>query len=282
MADPVVDTPGNPPDTAPPVTGTGDWFESLPPDLKVEKSIQSFKGKGVADVAKSYVEAQKMIGGSIRLPKPDAKPEEREAFMADLSTKLGRPATAADYKNAVTLEALPDGTPWDEAAYDEFLGEMHKAHATPAQVNAAANAYRRILARGMAAQTQMYADTEKALKLEWGGTYDRKLTLASQAALEIGGKDYVALLESKGIANHPLVLKAHAAYGETLSEQKLISGDVPGQPTSNEAQGQIDAIYANREHPYWKLSVEKQTEMMYELTKQATGAKGRQVVATFG
>ena len=141
MADPVVETPGNPPEPTPVVSGAGDWFESLPPDLKVEKSIQSFKGKGVADVAKSYVEAQKMIGGSIRLPKPDAKPEEREAFMADLSTKLGRPATAADYKKAVTLEALPDGTPWDEAAYDEFLGEMHKAHATPAQVNAAANVY---------------------------------------------------------------------------------------------------------------------------------------------
>jgi len=69
-------------------SGNG-WIASLPTELQSEKSLQSFKD--LPALAKSYVEAQKMIGGSIRLPKPDAPPEEREKVIGDIYTKLGRP-----------------------------------------------------------------------------------------------------------------------------------------------------------------------------------------------
>ena len=67
-----------------PQTGAGDWFASIPQEFQSEKSIQSFKGKPIGDVVKSFVEAQKLVGGSIRLPKPDAAAEERKKFLDDI------------------------------------------------------------------------------------------------------------------------------------------------------------------------------------------------------
>lgn len=268
-------TQGNPPPATP-----ASWYEGLSPELKVEKSLQNFKDKGINDFAKSWVEAQKMIGGSIRLPKPDAPPEEQERFYQDIYTKLGRPESPDKYDPK--RPTLPDGTPWDAEGEKEFLATAHKHGLNPKQAQGLLDWYGGRLAQGMAARTAQYEETDRLLHKEWGQDYERKLTLAQQAAMEVGGKDFVALLEEKGLANHPLMLRTLAAYGETLAESKIISGDLPGQPTANEAQSRIDAIYANREDPYWKLPMEKQTQIMYELTKQATGAKGRQVVAQFG
>ncbi len=274
MPDP--DPAGNPPAIAGTPPTSGDWFDTLPPDLKVEKSLQSFKGKGIGEVVKSYVEAQRMIGGSIRLPKPDATPEEKQKFYDDIYGKLGRPESPDKYE--AKAPTLPDGTPWDQASQNEFLATAHKQGLNKTQAQALLDWYGGRLAAGMQVQATQMADTERSLKQEWGPSYDRKIALAQKAATEIGGEEFVKLLEDKGLANHPLMLRTLSAYGEGLMESKLVSPDLPGQPGVSEAERELQDIYANREHPYHKGDP-KAADRVLELTRITLGAAGRKVMA---
>src|SRR2546426_8039777 len=68
-----------------------------------EKSLETVKD--VPSLVKGFVEAQKMIGGSIRLPNDKMKPEEAEKAWGDIFTKLGRPENADKYDTKVLPEA---------------------------------------------------------------------------------------------------------------------------------------------------------------------------------
>lgn len=264
--------------TAPTTTTTtpdGQWFEHLDPTLKVEKSLQSFKGKGFNDVVKSYVEAQRLIGSSLRMPKADAPPEEQERFLADVYAKLGRPETPDKYE--VTDPTVPPGTPWDKEAVKQFLSEAHKAGLNSKQAQALLHWYGGRLSQGMEVRTKEMASTERALRDEWGNEFDRKLTLAQKAAGEIGGKDFVDLLETRGLANHPVVVRTLAAFGETLAEVKLIDGDLPGSPTITSAQQELQDMISNPNSPYRKGD-QAAANRYLELQRMILGSQGRKVL----
>ena len=48
-------------------TAPSSWFESLPDGLKANPTLQNFKSKDFKDVAESLVNAEKLVGGSVRL-----------------------------------------------------------------------------------------------------------------------------------------------------------------------------------------------------------------------
>src|SRR3990172_11892156 len=101
-----VPAPAPAPEPAPAPAPT-DWRAALPADLQADKSLEQFKGKDWAEVgptlAKGYVETKKMVGGSLKVPKEDATPEEQAAFY----TALGRPETPDKYETKVP-ELPPD------------------------------------------------------------------------------------------------------------------------------------------------------------------------------
>ena len=91
------------------------FLDSLPEDLRSESSLQSFKDTGA--LAKSYINAQKLIGSSVRIPADDASPEAKQEFLnkikgidgvvvkptgdeekGDFFNKLGRPEDKEGYK----------------------------------------------------------------------------------------------------------------------------------------------------------------------------------------
>ena len=63
------------------------WRDSLAEDLRSEPSLKDFKD--INSLAKSHVSAQKMLGGSIRIPGEDASDEARQEFYSKLSNVEG-------------------------------------------------------------------------------------------------------------------------------------------------------------------------------------------------
>src|SRR3990170_5621200 len=119
-----------------------DWRAALPADLQADKSLEQFKGKDWAEVgptlAKGYVETKKMVGGSLKIPKEDATPEEVAAFY----TALGRPETPDKYDTKIP-EFPPDAgvPPLDQVAFRDFLAVSHGAGLTAKQVQAVMDWY---------------------------------------------------------------------------------------------------------------------------------------------
>jgi hypothetical protein len=113
--------------------GGADWRSSIPDDIRGEKSLADIKDVGA--LAKGYVESQKMIGRSIRIPGKDAEKTDFDAFygklrevpgvvympdgadeaaMGDLYTKLGRPESPDKYQ-LKRPDNLPEGMVYNES-----------------------------------------------------------------------------------------------------------------------------------------------------------------------
>ncbi len=133
-ADPAPASPLGRADPAPAADPAADpgakaWMDSLPDDLKGDKTLARFKS--VEELAAGLVERQKMLGNRIELPKAD-DPDSFERFAAAV-----RPEKAEDYKIEV-----PEG---QDATFAESMRPVfHKAGLHPAQAEllvAANNAY---------------------------------------------------------------------------------------------------------------------------------------------
>lgn len=232
-----------PPSTPPPAEGPKSFLDGLPEDLRGDKALQSFKDAG--SLAKSYVEAQKLIGSSIRVPKADAKPEE----WTDVWTKLGRPASSEGY--APTRPALHPAISWDEPMEKDFLAVSHKVGLNGPQVQALLDWYGRALNTNFAAASEGVAHTLETLQTEWGGAFPRNLALGQRIVKEYGGDELVTFLNETGMGNHPAVVRFMAKVGHALAEEGIISGHLEGLPNPEEALIQAKTLMADQKSPYW-------------------------------
>jgi hypothetical protein len=254
-----------------------DWRSALPEPLRAEKSLESFKDVG--SLAKSYVEAQKMIGGSIRLPKSDAPPEEQDRILTDIFNKLGRPESPDKYAPT----ELPEGITFNEEAVKAFRADAHKNGYTQKQVDFALKHYATIAKNAMAEnarlQTKAADEATTVLKTKWGGDFDTKLATAQRFTEQVLGDPIYELLKSKGLDNHPLIIEKFGELGAKFSEGKMETGQSTSATTQADAKAKLDAIYQNKEHPYHKGDA-KAAEEVLELTRQMLGDAGRRLITT--
>ena len=231
-------------------TTTTDWRESLPADLKADKSLATIKDVG--SLAKSYVEAQKLVGGSIRLPKADAKPEERATLVRDLQTKLGLPEKPEGY--ALTGA---DGKAVDGPVLKRMLPVFHKAGLLPEQAQMLTGAYLGLEHEQAQADAQAVQAAEKVLREKWGGDFDRRFQIADRFVTEFGGAAREKLV-AKGLHNDPDIIEFLANAAEPFAESGRVSGEVTGGMSPQAAQELITAAEANKDHDFWKKSLEEQ------------------------
>ena len=62
------------------------------------------------------------------------------------------------------------------------------------------------------------------LQKEFGDSFDEKLGLARDAALQFGGEELMNVMDSTGLGNNPEVIKAFAAIGKAMSSDEVIGG----------------------------------------------------------
>jgi hypothetical protein len=247
MVEPIAENPSGQSEQTPIQAGPA-WREGLAPELKVEKSLDVFKGKDWNEVgplmAKSYVEGQKMIGGSIRIPKDDAKPEEWDAIF----NKLGRPESPDKYELVLPN---PEYIEWNQDRINAFKARMHKAGYTSKQVQEAIHWYSDALTEDFQAKKTSFETAVNTLRTEWGGAFDRNLALAKKARDLYGGPEAKEFFKDDALGNNPVLIKMLARMASDLEEGDYLGG--LGETTgmgSDEAKAKIAEVMANKDDLY--------------------------------
>jgi hypothetical protein len=230
-------------------TVVSDWRESLDATVKQHPSLQNFKTPG--DLAKSWVEAQKLIGRD-KIPVPGEKATKEDWDM--VFDRLGRPKHKEDY--GVDPIKLPEGYPEpDKAFMDDFKGKAYELGMLPAQVN---GLYKWFMDNQInqfnqygESRKQERGEAENALRKMWGKAFEQNFTIAEQAVNKYGTEKFINKLKQTGLNNDPDMVQFIADMAKNFSEDK-IAGKPQGLTLSpEEALAEIAKIKGDNKHPYW-------------------------------
>jgi hypothetical protein len=248
--------------------GSGNEFlNMIPEDLREHPSLSPIKD--VSNLARSYVNSQKLIGAD-KLPLP-ANPTDED--LDRIAERLGRPETASGYEIAV------DGNIITEEAAQDFAQMAHSARLTPAQANGILEYYKSRVEGSVQADTearhQSQIDAANQLKAEWGSNYDRRVELAQGLANELSDTQAITrivLEDGTNLGDHPEFIKAFAKFAEfrhsVTSEDTVSESPQVAHMTRQTAQAEIDSImrgpdYTNRKDPVARdRAVQKVQELM--------------------
>jgi len=243
-----------------------DWSSAIPKGA--EKVFESYKGKPLTDVFNTFVEAQKTIGGSIRLPKADAKPDERAKALSDIYAKLGRPESPDKY-DLGELPLINDTFQWNQERLATAKTALHQAGLTNDQVKSVMGVYANELKSLFPDQVTVAAESRQKMIDEYGSEqmFERQLNFAQSAVKQYGDAEFNTWLETTGLGNHPAFIKVMSKIGRELTEHGALepsSGDL--NMTSADAQQKINEIMNDPKDVYWaKLGTPGKDERVKEV-----------------
>lgn len=221
------------------VFDAGKAFEKLEKD-----NLEWLQKVGVRDdpsaLARRAYNQDKLLGDAIRVPKEDATPEERDAFL----NKLGRPEKPDGYQ-LKTPEKMPEGMPYDGEFASAFKAEAHKLGLTAAQAAGLHDLYVNRMVDGYGATEQKTLETIKAkadgataeLTKLWGPldgvTAKTNFELANRVfTLTPGGNELLEELKGLGLVgpekevlSRPLATVLAAVGGALYAEDSVLRGD---------------------------------------------------------
>jgi len=257
--DPLAGTPpaeGNPPAT-PPAGGAqpaaaialpDNWRDTLPDDLKNEASLGVYKDVG--SLAKSLVNAQKMIGkDKIVKPTENSSPEEWKAAMH----ALGVPEDVNKYDLGLT----PEKAKVDKEFLEQFKVSAHSLGILPKQATKLVEWFGDINEKAMKAEFDKYDGMIKKgldnLKAEWGDAYQDKIAGARHVIKEMVDEPTAKALLESGIGKNPAVLKLlDAMYKKTFGEKPIRDGQPgDGYMTPEQAKTARLDLMRDPKGPYW-------------------------------
>ena len=230
--------------------GSGnDFLQTIPEDLREHPSLSPIKD--VENLARSYVNAQRLIGAD-KVPLP-VNPTEED--LDNIYSKLGRPESADGYEIGV------DGNIITEDVARSYADVAHKLRLTPDQANGILEYYRGLTTQASEmtseAETQQRNNVEMSLRKEWGDDFDARISDAGRVAREFGGGDLLEMQLADGtkVGNHPDFIKAFAKMAEfrqsVTSEDTVADAPMSSIVTRKAAQQEIDAIMNDKSHVYW-------------------------------
>lgn len=225
---------------------SGDWYAQIPAEYGTEKSLASFKGKPLGEFVRSYVEAQKMIGGSIRLPGEKDKPEEAAKKREDIYNKLGRPESADKYD--IKMPEMPEGLGFSEQHDKDFRATAHKLGLSTTQLQGLYEWYGNYLGSFAPAMAARRQDAQGKLQEEWGANFKQNHSLAIRALADLsvkalgqdGASAFMDELERTGMGNHVGLIKLFSKLGAQMKEDGLITGD--GDFTTDHLQQRLTEL----------------------------------------
>jgi len=243
-----------------------DWTSSLDSDLREDKTLGLFTN--VKDMAKSYVNARKMIGkDKIAIPNDKSTPAEWDAYYE----AGGRPKTVADYK----LD-YPKDMPVPEVAdlKNAWMAVAHQNGLSQKQAASAYDFYNKIVKEAVTqnAQTEELAmkEADDQLKDKWGKAYEQKLHFGN-VAIEHGvnGDEELKSRLTEKYGNDPDFIMFASNLGDKFAEHRTISQNIP---TPGDIQTRINDLmqqpaYMNRDNPGHKAAVELVQKLFVERNK---------------
>jgi hypothetical protein len=176
--------------------------------------------QNVQDLAKGYVNIEKMIGGDpLVMPADDAAPEEWSKFY----NRLGRPDTPDGYE----LSEMPEGYERNEALSDWFKKSAHELGLNQKAAKELDKRFNEFMANYSAQQQEelgKQGESEKAaLQKEWGNTYDENMALAQAAAEKLGGEKVAKAIQAlEGQVGFQDTVKLFTELGKMFGDDKFI------------------------------------------------------------
>jgi hypothetical protein len=227
---------GNPPPPQPtPENGSaGDsaansWYNGL---SEGNRKLADSKGwtspEGLEKALTSYAELERKQGDSLRIPDPDAPPEELDKFYS----KLGRPETPDKYEFK-RPEGLPPDLPYSDDLANKSKAWMHEAGLNTRQAQALHDRFIASAAEDMAAQQAAIAKavetTHDELVGEWGpadsDSFKERHELANRAMKNLGlveSYQKAGILLPDGALTDPTIARAFAEIGEKMFREDTI------------------------------------------------------------
>lgn len=236
-----------------PILTLDKWREALPEDLQVDPNLAYIKD--IPNLAKSYINAQKMIGRD-KIPLPT--PGNEQEFLTTMDA-LGRPETPEGYKWERPADLPPEATV--SAQESEWLRKTaHKYGMLPGQFQGLLTEWSRFRHESMTAEvansTNVRAQEEMALKEEWGAAFEQKMQMGEKAFNRFASEPMKkAIIEAGGFTKvAPEFARMFAAVGAAIGEDAMRgSQDGAGRfiMTPSEAMAAANRIKADPKHPYW-------------------------------
>ena len=212
------------------------WLEGA--DETLVGYVQNKGWSEPKQVLEGYRNLEKLLGAdragnAVILPKPDASPQEMDAFF----NRLGRPADAAGYK----IE-MPEGA---DPAFAKQAGEWFHKHGVSQKagegISAEWNTHIKTLMETQKAQAeQAYAADDAALKSEWGAAFQQNLTQAQTAARGLGVAPEMIDQLSQTLG-HKATMAFFQKIGAQMGEAEFVTGDKAPKFGSAMTPGQAKA-----------------------------------------
>lgn len=245
-----------------------DWRATLPEEIRNSPSLTKFKDP--VSLAKSYLEAEKLIGVD-KMPAPTDKWSEAE--WSQLYDRLGRPKTADDYKDPEVK--LKESIKLDPAAIKEAKQTFHKLGLTEKQSKEILGHYFSTLNKQAEQfETQTAASRNDAvaeLKKVWGSNFELNLERAKAVAQQVGGQEFVEFLAESPLGNNTQLAVFLAKIAEKIGEDSTGSGGKGLElSTTSNAMAEIERLkadqaymkqYFNRNEPGHEAAVKRMTEL---------------------
>ena len=201
--------------------GDKTWHAALPEDLRSDPSLADFKDETEmimmpTNVAKSFIHTKKMVGAdTIKIPKTD---EEWEAAY----TRLGRPESAelyllqqAEDVNPALQDSLKKDAEW-------FRATAHKLGLNDKQTTDLFREFSKQMSdKYNEIQKLSETDgmnTEIQMRTEYGTAYEGKKIITQRALKELGGDEFMQLINSTGVSKHPAFIRAMFKVGDMMAE----------------------------------------------------------------
>lgn len=248
---------------APAETQPADWRAALPEDIRAAPSMAKFKDP--AELAKSYLEAEKLIGRKgVVVPGENATPEEVAAFRA----ALGVP-DAPDGYGLAAPEGLPDGV-WNEDSAKAFAAKAHELGIPPAAAKGLAEWFAKAQAEALGAAEPWQPVLEK----EWGAKFQDNLDLAQRAARQFGA-DEATLAKLASAAGDANVMRMFHRIGAALGEDQPAGMATASAPMTGErAREAALAIIGDKSSPYHQPLHPEHRATVQKVTRLFAAANG--------
>jgi hypothetical protein len=217
-------------------------------ELKNHSSLRDFKD--VESLAKSYVNAQKLIGADkIILPKDDS-PESWE----QVYNKLGRPESPDNYEIKIP-EQVKEGMFFDNELIGEFKTKVHQLGLSKKQAEELYNWH----TQKMEGKADLFNQTfqqqqEKVvedLKKTWGNNYENEVAKAKSVIDKFSTPDFKEYLDSTGLGNDLNLIKFMNNVAKSIGEDSFEvnnSSNNSFSATPEAAKQEINKIRGNKEN----------------------------------
>jgi len=254
------------------------WRDGLPDDLKADPNLEPIKGETWDEagpvLVKSFINAQKMIGGRIPLP---AKPEEVDAWKKENLPKLEKAGISFGTKPPETPDkyTLPQGkaevfenVKMMDMIKTKILPDFHKLNLDSAQAEGVMGTIADIIENVENTRTVSHNQAVESLRKEWGVEYDAKVSRAIRAVNAMGGEGLQQHLDETGWGDDPVLVKVFSRMGEFIGEDGFVKGGQVTMDSSKEqAKAKIAEISNNMDHPLWHDNKPGHPEAVQEWTR---------------